>query len=180
MSYLDAVLQPAVVPLRQAIADLRPQLTLVPGSRRTVGEIGFGVVLLAVAFAGLMTYLTLQTQLSQGAFDERRLTAELRDSAAQVQELQQQATVLAAPATLDRRARQLGMVPLSAPVFLRLSDGQVLGKPRVAKPDASSGAAVATLSAKQVGLTGRRAAQLQASQLPVDDSAKLVSGATQP
>ena len=154
MSVLESVLQPASLPLREAIAGLRPQLTLVRNddAHRRIGEIGFGVLLLAVGFIGLMFYLAAQTQLSQGAYDERQLTAQLRDSAARVQELQQQVTVLAAPATLDRRARAIGMVPMSVPVFLRLSDGEVLGNPQPAKAYAANLATVSTLSSREVGL----------------------------
>jgi hypothetical protein len=39
-----------------------------------------------------------------------------------------------APLEVERRARALGMVPAAAPVFLRLSDGAVLGEPVPAPP----------------------------------------------
>jgi hypothetical protein len=39
------------------------------------------------------------------------------------------------PAVLEQRARAMGMIPHSVPVFLRLSDGAILGKaiPQVAQ-----------------------------------------------
>jgi hypothetical protein len=40
-----------------------------------------------------------------------------------------------APESLQQKALALGMVPVAAPVFLRLSDGAVLGSPRPAQAD---------------------------------------------
>ena len=47
----------------------------------------------------------------------------------QEQTLLQQVANEESPESLQKRADQLGMVPVSAPVFLRLADGAVLGTP---------------------------------------------------
>jgi hypothetical protein len=76
--------------------------------------------------------LLLNTVLAQDAFvlyDLKKRAAVLADPE---QALQQQVAAEAAPHLLASRARKLGMVPAENPVFLRLSDGRILGVPRPA------------------------------------------------
>ena len=69
---------------------------------------GFLTFVASLILVGVMANLSVQTFLSQGAFTEQQLLLQTRDSAAQVQALQQQLSVMAAPATLAERARRLG------------------------------------------------------------------------
>lgn len=178
MSVFEIVLQPASFPLKDALAAAGPQLRLIRRLPRTVGSAWFGLLLMAIMVVGAGSYLAAQTQLSQGAYLEHELTRELKASEATVQELQQQATVLASPATLDQRARALGMVPTTVPVFLRLSDGAVLGSPVAAHYTGESTSRVVTLSRSDIALNPAGTAALQQSQLPTDDSAVLVTKAS--
>jgi hypothetical protein len=89
------------------------------------------VVLLAV---GLVALLMLNTSLNEGAFTLQRLQARsdgLRDD---IQATQRQVDQAAAPGSLARSARSLGMVPNLSPGFLDLRTGRVLGDPRPAQP----------------------------------------------
>jgi hypothetical protein len=86
------------------------------------------VVLLA---AGLIGLLTLNTALNQGSFELARLQRETTRLTDEQQSLEQQIEQWAAPDALDRRARQLGMVPAGNPAFLQ-DDGSILGVPKQA------------------------------------------------
>ncbi|GAU68258.1 16S rRNA methyltransferase RsmH [Streptomyces sp. NBRC 110611] len=106
----------------------------------TAARTPFVLLVVVLLGSGLITLLLLNSALNQGSFElselERR-TAELRD---EQQALQQEVDASSAPGALERRARELGMVPGGAPVFL-LPDGRVLGKPGVAT---SQGARLST------------------------------------
>ena len=175
MSILSNAFQPASVPLREVLRDLRPQLSLVQQERAGFNRYAYATLMMAIALAGLGCYLFVQTQLGQGMYEERMLTSELRASTAAVQELDQQVTVMSSSATLDRRARELGMVPMGATAFLRLSDGAVIGQPLAAKGEAVESARVATLSSESVMLTPDGSALLHPSQMKTDDGAVLLS-----
>lgn len=140
------------------------------------GFLGFVAVLIAF---GVMANLSVQTFLSQGAFTEQQLLLQTRNSAAEVQALQQQLSVMAAPATLAERARKLGMVPMQNPVFLRLSDGEILGKRAGARSFVAPFANVPTTDLTDIELTPSGSRPLHTSQIPTDDSAVLVNRANQ-
>ncbi len=95
--------------------------------------------------AGMLGLLVLNTTLAQGAFEIGSLTQVKRDLAVNEQRLLQTVAHAEAPESLQQRADALGMVPAQAPVFLRLADRTVLGRPTPAKaqPRKASGAASA-------------------------------------
>ncbi|MCP9992948.1 septum formation initiator family protein [Streptomyces albogriseolus] len=80
---------------------------------------------------GLIGLLVLNSALSEGAFrldDLQRETKELTD---EEQALQRDIDAYSAPDALQRRARELGMVPGGDPAFLG-PDGKVKGVPSAA------------------------------------------------
>ncbi|MGK4583762.1 cell division protein FtsL [Kitasatospora sp. HPMI-4] len=83
------------------------------------------VVLLS---GGLLGLLMLNTALNEGSFELSRLQKQTTGQTDQLQTLQQQIDQASAPDALERRARELGMVPGGDPAFLQ-DDGKVLGKP---------------------------------------------------
>lgn len=89
----------------------------------------FAVFVLMILTAGMLGMLWINTTLAQGAF----ILTDLQQQRAQLIEIEQQLTEQLAradaPAQLEQSARALGMVPQEVPVFLRLSDGRVLGDP---------------------------------------------------
>jgi hypothetical protein len=87
------------------------------------------VAVLVLLSLGLGAMLLLNTLLAQGSFALHSLEAQVADLADREQELRQRAAELAAPQRLERRAREMGMVPSSNPAFLRSQDGKVLGVP---------------------------------------------------
>ncbi|MFF4155558.1 septum formation initiator family protein [Streptomyces sp. NPDC001678] len=94
------------------------------GAKRTP----FVLLVVVLLGSGLISLLLLNSSLNQGSFELSRLqrtTTELTD---EQQALQQDVDQLAAPDALERRARELGMIPGGSPAFL-LPDGTVKGAP---------------------------------------------------
>jgi cell division protein FtsB len=90
----------------------------------------FVVTLLA---AGLVGLLLLNTELQRGTFQVTELNKQADELRVRQQALEQQARTLDSPQHLADRALKLGMVPNPNPVFIRLSDGRVLGVPEAGK-----------------------------------------------
>ncbi|WFB10026.1 septum formation initiator family protein [Streptomyces sp. LX-29] len=88
--------------------------------------------------SGLIGLLVLNSALNQGSFELSRLERQATELTDERQALQQEVDELSAPDALERRARELGMVPGGNPVFLE-PDGTVRGVP---SPAAGGGPAV--------------------------------------
>jgi hypothetical protein len=107
-------------------------LTVVPPRPWRAPRAPFVLLLLTLLIGGLVTLLLLNTALAQGAFVVHDLESRSAQLADREQALQQEVAIEASPARLAKRARQLGMVPNENPVFLRTSDGRVIGVPQAA------------------------------------------------
>jgi hypothetical protein len=106
----------------------------VPAAPAAVAGNGvFALVVVGMLVAGMGVLLVLNTSLAQGAFELGALNAAKSHLAVQEQQLLQQVALSESPEALQHRADVLGMVPVAAPVFLRLADGAVLGDPVPAK-----------------------------------------------
>ncbi|MER5639699.1 septum formation initiator family protein [Kitasatospora sp. NPDC002227] len=92
------------------------------------GRVPFVVLVVALLSGGLLGLLALNTALNEGTFELSRLQKQTTELTDQQQTLQKQIDQGAAPDALERRARELGMVPGGDPAFLT-DDGKVLGKP---------------------------------------------------
>ncbi|MFE5619357.1 septum formation initiator family protein [Streptomyces sp. NPDC056463] len=119
---------------------------LMPSGPSTAARTPFVLLVVVLLGGGLITLLLLNSALNQGSFKLRDLknrTTELTD---EEQALQRDVDDYSAPDALERRARELGMVPGGSPAFLDPS-GKVLGEPSEAtaepkpppapKPDAA-------------------------------------------
>jgi len=73
--------------------------------------------------------LLVNTALAQGAFTLTSLQQQRAQLLEQEQALRAQVALAEAPAQVEVAARELGMVPQDVPVFLRLTDGAILGNP---------------------------------------------------
>ncbi|ARZ70556.1 hypothetical protein SMD11_4963 [Streptomyces albireticuli] len=103
------------------------------GRLRVVGPAGakrtpFVLLVVVLLGSGLISLLLLNSSLNQGSFDLTRLQRETTELTDEQQALQQEVDRLAAPDALERRARELGMVPGGNPAFLG-PDGTVRGAP---------------------------------------------------
>nr|WP_221462623.1 septum formation initiator family protein [Streptomyces olivoverticillatus] len=106
-------------------------LPLGPGGAKRTPFVLLTVVLLG---SGLISLLLLNSSLNQGSFELSRLQRKTTELTDEQQALQQEVDRLAAPDALERRARELGMVPGGSPAFLN-PDGTVRGVPSPASSD---------------------------------------------
>jgi hypothetical protein len=145
-----------VAPPRATAADRETRqrhLAPVPSPSRRPARGPFIAVLTVLLGCGLLMLLALNTALAQGSFVAFDLRADNAALAEREQGLLQDVAAAESPEALEQRAKSLGMVPAENPVFLRLSDGKVLGVPVPAqapvkpKPKAAAAAATPTVPA---------------------------------
>ncbi|TXS29309.1 septum formation initiator family protein, partial [Streptomyces sp. ms191] len=101
---------------------------LMPSGPRTAARTPFVLLVVVLLGGGLITLLLLNSALNQGSFklsELKKKTTELTD---EEQALQRDVDDYSAPDALERRARELGMVPGGSPAFLD-PDGTVRGEP---------------------------------------------------
>lgn len=101
---------------------------LMPSGPNTAARTPFVLLVVLLLGGGLIGLLLLNTSLSQGSFkliELKKKTTELTD---EEQALQRDVDARSAPDALERRARELGMVPGGGPAFLE-PDGTVRGVP---------------------------------------------------
>lgn len=95
----------------------------------------FVVVVLAVLAAGLVGLILLSTAMQAQSFRIAELQKEATLLEARRQQLAAEVDRAQSPSGLAERALAEGMVPNANPVFLRLSDGKVIGEAVPAEPD---------------------------------------------
>ncbi|WP_192918099.1 septum formation initiator family protein [Streptomyces spectabilis] len=117
----------------------RPQLRgraarlsrLLPAGPSQAARTPFMLLVVLLLGGGLITLLLLNSSLNEGSFQLSRLKKETQELTDEEQQLQRDVDEYAAPDALQRRARELGMVPGGDPVFLN-PDGTVRGVPGAA------------------------------------------------
>ena len=124
LSLVKPMVKPIVVPIAQAIPVGVPRGK---ASKRT-----FIFIILGMIISGMMTLLYVNTLALQASFQKHALQIELSKMTAEEQRLETLVAAGEAPSKLLISARKMGMVPAQTPVFLRLSDGKILGKVVVA------------------------------------------------
>ena len=96
--------------------------------RRTRPKVFYALVTVGALFALFMAQLLLSIVLADGAYQISGLRIEQRNLARQEQSLGEELNLLKSPQNLAKTAESLGMVVSGdTPMFLRLSDGKVLG-----------------------------------------------------
>ncbi len=108
-----------------------PRIEIVPTrtQRRARPKIAYAAVVVAGVLAIVVTQLMISIGLSDGAYEISSLQTQQKELDRTNQTLTEQADKLSSPQNLAAAAESLGMVANSAPVYLRLSDGAVLGTP---------------------------------------------------
>nr|WP_324783880.1 septum formation initiator family protein [Streptomyces sp. H51] len=106
---------------------------LIPGARAQGHAARTPFVLLVVVLlsGGLLGLLMLNSAISEGSFKLDDLQRDTKNLTDEQQALQRDIDSYSAPDALQRRARELGMVPGGDPVFLG-PDGTVKGVPSAA------------------------------------------------
>jgi len=114
----------------------RPHLRLVAPLRPERASRGLFAVIVTVALAlGLIMMLLLNTSVAQTAFVVSELQSQQRELARTEASLTEAIAAAAAPPVLESKARALGMVPSTRPVFLTIPGGKVRGKAKPAPGD---------------------------------------------
>jgi hypothetical protein len=103
----------------------------------------FVVLVAGMLVSGLIGLLLLNLSMQKGAFELARLEEQTSALRTGEQSLTFDLDRLESTQHLYRRARTLGMVPNSSPVFLDLTDGSVIGTPVPAAPPPEPTVAVA-------------------------------------
>lgn len=123
----------------RGLRSARPHLRMVSPLRPERASRGvFALVVTGLLGVGMVLILVINTSLAQGAFTISELQAQRSTLVQQEQTLAEAVAAAAAPEILEERARSLGMVPSENPVFLDVTTGRVLGKPKAAGGATSS------------------------------------------
>lgn len=101
---------------------------VISGRRVRLGNGAFLVLVLGLLSGILITLLMLNTALAENSFQLTDIRQKERDLIVREQTLANQLAAAESPIGLERLAKDMGMVPAGSPVFLRLSDGKVLGE----------------------------------------------------
>lgn len=106
---------------------------LLPAGRARAARAPFVLLVVLLLGGGLIGLLVLNSALSEGSFRLDALQKRTKSLTDEEQSLQRDIDAYSAPDALQRRARELGMVPGGDPAFLG-PDGSVKGVPSVASP----------------------------------------------
>ena len=124
----------------QPVVKQEPKLRIVYGAPFRPPRMPFVIFVVSLLAAGLVGLLLLNTELQRGTFQVTALNQQADQLRDQQEQLERQVRTLESPQNLADRSLRMGMVPNPNPVFLRLSDGRVLGVPAEGK--AGTGAAM--------------------------------------
>ncbi len=106
----------------------RPGLTLVPPVRSTVSTLGFGLIIMALVALGMGLVMVITTSVAAQSKELSALRVEATELQYRAANLTTQLQEKSSSASLVIRASDAGMVPNPNPVFIRLSDGEILGE----------------------------------------------------
>lgn len=111
----------------------RAQLRVVPELTAQVSQRVFWGLLVSLVIVGTTLVLMLNVTLQNQAFEMRTLAAEEQRLLNHEAVLQQQLAERSSSDALAQQAIDLGMVPATAPGFLLLPDGTMVGNPKAAE-----------------------------------------------
>lgn len=107
---------------------------LMPSGPSNAARTPFVLLVVLLLGGGLITLLLLNSALNEGSFRLSELKRETTGLTDEQQALQRDVDSYSEPDALERRARELGMVPGGSPAFLS-PDGTVRGVPRESTAD---------------------------------------------
>lgn len=125
-------------PLVERAKSLRPNIQIVSTKeqRKARPKSFYPLMTMAVVFGIIISQLLLSVAVSSGAYEIAELTQQNKEISRTYQTMNQDIDRLSSPQNLASNAGALGMVNNATPVYLRLSDGAVLGSPVPAKATA--------------------------------------------
>ncbi|MCQ8188840.1 septum formation initiator family protein [Streptomyces rugosispiralis] len=149
-----------------------------PGAT-TARRTPFVLLVVVLLGSGLIALLLLNSSLNQGSFELSRLEKQTDELTDERQALQQDVDKLSAPGKLERRARELGMVPGGTPVFLN-PDGSVSGVPAPATGQPSVLGSRGRVLPPSLGTTPSEASPVRSGASPVRSGASPTPSALAP
>jgi hypothetical protein len=136
----------------------RARLTVVPRTLTRPPQLPFAVLTALALIGGVVGLLMFNTNMAAASFRVTALQQQLSSLQAREDRLNLALDRLRDPQRLARRAKAMGMVPLGAPSFIRLPDGQVLGDPQIAhrasKPQATTSSTASPSPSPSASPTG--------------------------
>ena len=138
MSAVPAHSLPA--PKRTAAKPRRLWSVPVRSAARAKPKLGYAIAAVGGVALIVVAQLILSVALTQGAYEIDRYELRQAELALQQQKLSEDLDRVESPQFLAMNAEALGMVPNTSPVYLRLSDGAVLGQPAPAGGGAAASA----------------------------------------
>ena len=124
LSLVKPLVKPIISPIAQAIPVGVPQGR---ASKRT-----FFFIIIGMIVSGMLMLLYVNTIAAKASFHKHALQIQLSQMTAEEQTIASAVAAGESPGNLLITAQKMGMVPAQTPVFLRLSDGKILGEPVVA------------------------------------------------
>lgn len=88
----------------------------------------FYMFIFSLLVVGILLSLFINTFVQQASFRKTDLQRSITNATALKQQLETEIATAESPQNLMTKAKKMGMVPANNPVFLRLSDQQILGK----------------------------------------------------
>lgn len=126
---IAAVSPPRAGVPRRLGAAVRPRLEVLTAQTASTARIPFLAWCMGILLIGLATLLGLNIALSKGSYDVHAMEREQTRLIESEQQLTEQRAVASSPARVASRARSLGMIASASPVFIKLSDGSIIGEP---------------------------------------------------
>lgn len=123
------------MPIIDRAKTLRPNIEFVASkaNRKARPKAFYPLIAMAVVFGIIISQLLLSVAVSSGAYEIAELSQQNKELSRTHQTMTQDIDRLSSPQNLASNAGVLGMVNNATPVYLRLSDGAVLGSPVAAK-----------------------------------------------
>ncbi|MFI9149102.1 hypothetical protein [Streptomyces sp. NPDC053367] len=142
---------------------------LLPSGSGQAARTPFVLLVVLLLGGGLIGLLVLNSALSEGSFRLDDLQKATKDLTDQEQALQRDIDAYSAPDALQRRARELGMVPGGDPAFLN-PDGTVKGVPSPAPtPEEAVAGSPLVLAPEAMPVAGPSVSGTSADTAPASD-----------
>jgi hypothetical protein len=138
-----SAVQAQPLPAPRRVDSERPQRRLRPAPERAARakpRLAYAVIALGGVAVIIVAQLLLSIAVTQGAYEIDALQMQQTTLTRDEQKLSEDLDRVESPQFLATKAEGLGMVPNSDPVYLRLSDGAVLGQPTAAESGAGASA----------------------------------------
>ncbi|WP_448004375.1 hypothetical protein [Agromyces bauzanensis] len=113
-----------------------------PRAGRSTPRLAYATIAVGAVAVIVVAQLLLSIALAQGAYEIDAYQLRQAELAREEQKLAEDLDRLESPQYLAMNAEALGMVPNTDPVYLRLSDGAVLGEPTAASAGAGASGAL--------------------------------------